>query len=147
MNEREIEFRGKRIDNGEWVYGGYHWDGAFPFIIATEGDFCVFYGVIPETVGQYTGRKDKTGVQKIYAGDRIYFSVSKTQHYRGVVVWNDKDCCCSVQIEWEKQDAISKIATGYEMGFCEGNQRLARLDSDCFDIEVIVNVHVGGEVK
>lgn len=67
---REIKFRGKRIDNSEWVYGNiqvpkppfdrwFMWD--------EEHRQCE---VIPETVGQFTGLLDKNG-KEIYEGDII----------------------------------------------------------------------------
>jgi uncharacterized phage protein (TIGR01671 family) len=62
---REIKFRGKRKDNGEWVYGNLAIDFDGNCIIFT-GDIADYYAqtlyeVIPESVGQFTGLKDKDG--------------------------------------------------------------------------------------
>ncbi len=98
---KKYEFRGKRIDNGEWGYGdliqlndgrrfivnnkfGACFDNKGNFI-NTEAPFVC--EVIPETVGQYTGLKDKND-KKIYKGDAIEIT-RKCVFETGIVIFEE----------------------------------------------------------
>lgn len=103
---REILFRGKRLDNGEWYYGSYlflhissvDWTGAkrgnpedVHYIV---NDQDINYAVYPSTIGQYTGLKDKNG-KRIFEGDIVrthYANTRKTDFVEQVVFHNGRFC-------------------------------------------------------
>lgn len=96
---REIIFRGKRADNGEWVEGWLMNE----HIIPKEQEFTVecrnpqyfvdtdkleLYEIIPSTIGQYTGLTDKNGLTKIFEGDIV--RIFDGEYFSGVVKYSNE---------------------------------------------------------
>lgn len=124
---REILFRGKRLDNGEWVHGCLTKYSGHMSYITVDLLKNEVYKVSTETVGQYTGLKDKNG-EKIFEGDIV-------------VAFKGEDC--------EEVNAVFYNANHCKwfLGSPHNNKLPMGLGEFCWlDLEVIGNIHDNPEL-
>lgn len=116
--KREILFRGKRTDNGEWVYGNLiDSDSIVGKIVDFDGEYFIpefWYKVDLETVGQFTGLTDKNGT-KIFDGDIVsLYDDSEDELTNGVVIFNADFCSFCVSMKCH-EDVMLMAQWQYEV--------------------------------
>lgn len=143
---REIIFRGKRIDNGEWVYGslfvGFKKCYICPEAIAMynfDGALCLggFIEVDPYTVGQYTGLKGNNG-KRIFEGDILH--IARTADGLGGYYQPPLDYPVNVVVKWD-------LCAWMWETLCEDKRFISFPDAWChYECEVIGNAHDNPEL-
>lgn len=131
----EIIFRGKRVNNGEWIYGWYcmysfgQWPLKDAIVQLEKAHNGCFEPIEVEntTVGQYTGLKDKNG-KRIFECDIIKFDIPKGE-------WGD-----IAVIIFESGEFRYKPITNAKKAW---NCRLCKEEKT---LEVIGNIHENPEL-
>ena len=122
--QREILFRGKSIETGEWIYGSLIGsDVIVGKIVEFEEDyFCTEFWnkVYPETVGQFTGITDKNG-KKLFEGD----------------IYSMGDVNILYVVIFDKSQFIGKQTR---------SRSFAGLEYWKIDIEIVANIHDNPEL-
>ena len=125
---REIEFRGKTrtTEGSEWVYGYYYKVKSFfdnesaNYITVIRSHHLTDFNVNEETIGQYTGLKDKNG-QKIFEGDIVkafYFEkevIGKIEFIYGTFALTNSGISDNQLFIFEKLEVIGNIYDNPEL--------------------------------
>lgn len=148
---REILFRGKRIDNGEWVEGSLLTTKYNTYIIPMYDEFVSYQkpiSVNSETIGQFTGLTDKNGVK--------IFEDSDLVEMKFTITCDSFKECSYIQCNEDGSTTYKKIltlpsiltirnpVTGYEFYNIEHDiytPLWAKLEADVRCLEIIGNIH------
>ena len=158
---RTIKFRGRRIDNNEWVYGYLYRlklpNGEACMILTQDNNhldnslepkyhlaftlWVDLFIVEPVTVGQFTGLYDKNG-KEIYEGDILLWT-RKNVHIEGCPLRDFADRC---ETFYDDDKCAFRFKYKLDCGSCIGLLDFSDDRADESYIEIIGNIHDNPEL-
>ena len=137
---REIIFRGKRLDNGEWAEGYFvnlwmiNYQKHQPIITDNNA---VSYDVDPSTIGQYTGLIDKNG-ERVWEGDILH--IARIADGLGGYYQPPLDYPVNVVVKWD-------LCAWMWETLCEDKRYISFPNAwSHYECEIIGNVHDNPEL-
>lgn len=131
---REIKFRGKRTDNGEWIYGDLMQNVDCVKIREQEKDvkhIAKSFEIDPETIGQFTGLKDKNGTM-IWEGD--------------IVAWNSGEM--DIDGKYFDDELFLVKFSSLTFGFVKNyGTKYSEYSEETFEGETGINLKVIGNIQ
>ena len=147
--ERVVKFRGKRVSNGEWLYGDLMHDntgGCYIYPLECDNLYKE-NAVLPESVGQFTGLHDYKG-REIYEGDVLFVREWENLAMR-VFDHEEREQFSLEECKGSILHESQRVVCFEEGSMCAGDYYISTLwdkqdkqhQYPIFEVEIIGNIH------